>query len=68
MKCKGHMDVPYTNMTTGTRFWKEEPCNSEAQPGRKFCLWHDKPDLLTPEIIEQLTAKSPNDQAELPEA
>ena len=57
-KCRGHMDVPYTNFATGLVFWKEEPCQGEAIVGRSFCLWHDKPDFLPPEIIEYLQKHS----------
>lgn len=46
MKCKGHMDVPYTCGHTRRVYWKEEPCGCEAKPGRKFCMWHDRPDFL----------------------
>ena len=62
MKCKAHNDVPYTNSATGMVFWKEEPCKSQAKPGRSFCMWHDRPDFLPPEIIEQLirNAGKPN--------
>ena len=54
MKCEAEKDVPYTNMKTGHMFWKREPCGSDRMPGSKFCMWHNKPDYMPPENIEQI--------------
>lgn len=62
MKCQGHMDVPYTCEHTRRVYWKKEPCECDAKPGRKFCMWHDKPDFLPPtnlpkEFLEAMNVK-----------